>query len=322
MPIVPQNIPRPQQNRTEVGVRSLHPTHQPSALKKGARRSKSAKTGDPDASALDRVSHDDANLMVNEVGDEPRRHDQRPALEVADLEAAPGHSTTVLRREGRPFRTENGRLVPPHFADVEQGNLQNAWLMATLAAVAEARPDVLIERVADGHNGDFFVRLGRRRFPVSPEFPTEGYAEVEPRGRADTLWVALFEKAFALDAACSYAELEAGNPSRALPLLVGGGSRRQRVRTNGDPEAEVRKLLEHRDQRHPMILVTRTGSVQRPLVADHAYALVDVDGDGGVKLYNPWGTRRSSRPLEAVLHPLPWRDARAAFEFLYVGGIV
>lgn len=322
MPIVPQNIPKPQQNRTEVGVRSLRQSSQPAALKKGGRKTRPTKTESSETTALDRVSREDANLLVEEVNDEERRGRGRGRDGLADLEPVPGHATTMLRRQGRAFRTDDaGRMVPPHFADVEQGNLQDSWLLATLAAVAAAQPGALVRRVDERRKGDFKVRLGEHTYPVSPEFPTEGYAEPEPQNQRDTLWVALFEKAFALDSACSYAELEAGNPARALPLLVEGRSLRHRVRLSADPARQAAQLRAYRQGEHPMVLITRTGNVGAPFVADHAYAIVDVDADGQVKLYNPWGTKRASRPLSSVLHHVPWGEARAAFEFLYVGGL-
>ena len=80
-------------------------------------------------------------------------------------------------------------------------------------------------------------------------------------------------------------------------------------------------LRSHRANDRPMVLISRASSVGAPFTADHAYAIVDVDREGGVKIYNPWGTRRASRPLDAVLFHLPWHEARSAFEFLYVGGI-
>ena len=323
MPIVPQNIPKPQQqNRTEVGVRGLRQSSQPSALKKGGRKAK-AKTEGSDASALDRVSREDENLLVEEVGEDRRRQGRgRNRQGYAELEAAPGHTTTMLRRKGRAFRIdEQGRKIPPHFSDVEQGNLQDSWLLATFAAVAAAQPGAIVQRVVTDPSGDFAVRLGDQAYSVSPEFPTEGYACVEPRNLQDTLWVALLEKAFALDSACSYAELEAGNPSRALPMLVEGESLRHRVRISGDAQRQAARLRAYRTGQNPMVIVTRTANVPTPFIADHAYAIVDVDTAGNVTFYNPWGTRRASRPLDTVVHSVAWAEARTAFEFLHVGGI-
>ena len=77
----------------------------------------------------------------------------------------------------------------------------------------------------------------------------------------------------------------------------------------------------YRSAERPMVLVTRTSNVRAPFVADHAYAVIDVEAGGAVKVYNPWGTRRATRPLESVVHSVPWDEARDAFEFLYVGGI-
>ena len=233
MPIVPQNIPKPQQNRTEVGVQSLDRSGQPAALKKSARRGKTAKSKEGGSStALDRVSREEENLLVQEVTEEQRRRRGRGYNDFSEIEPVSGHSKTLVRRAGRAFRIDaEGRQVPPHFSEVEQGNLQDAWLLAVLAAVARAQPDALMQRVQPSQKGDFTVQLGERVYPVTPEFPSEGYAEPEPQNLNDTLWVALVEKAFALESACSYAELETGNPSRALPLLVEGRSLRRRIRT-------------------------------------------------------------------------------------------
>ena len=62
------------------------------------------------------------------------------------------------------------------------------------------------------------IKLGKDEYRVEPEFPNEGYADPMPNGQNDTLWVALVEKAFAQASAESYANLERGNPARALDL--------------------------------------------------------------------------------------------------------
>ncbi len=322
MPIVPQNVPKPQQSRTEVGVRSLDRSGQAPTLKKGQRGRGPKGAAGPGSRALDRVSREEENRLVDEVSEEQKRRRGRGFGDFKDLSPAPGHAKTLIRRSGRAFRLDDeGRDVPPHFSDVEQGNLHDAWLLALLAAVAHAQPGALIERVQPQDDGDFKIRLGDRIYPVSPEFPSEGYAEPEPQNRRDTLWVALFEKAFALDSACSYGEIETGNPSRVFPLLVEGRSARRRVRMNGESNGQFEQMRAYHASDLPMLVISKTSKVRAPFVADHAYAVVGVDGEGNVKLYNPWGTRRGSRPLDAVLHEVPWTDARAAFEFLYVGGL-
>ncbi|MEO1336001.1 MAG: C2 family cysteine protease [Myxococcota bacterium] len=323
MPIVPQNIPKPQQNRTEIGVRSLTQSNQPAALKKGGKKARSGKAKDAASSGLDRVSREEQNLLIEEVGEDPRHRRGPGSDHYDDLEPAAGHATTMMRRQGRAFRIDDdGRTLPPHFSEVEQGNLQDAWLLASLAAVATAQPAALLQRVKAGRNERFMVRLDQRTYPVSPEFPSEGYAQPEPKGQTDTLWVALFEKAFALESACSYAELEAGNPAQALARLVTGETRRHRVRTNVEAGEQLTQLRAYRSGEHPMVLISRTSNVSSPFVADHAYAVVDVTATGEVALYNPWGTRRGTRSLDSVLHRMPWDEARSAFEFLYVGGMI
>lgn len=321
MPIIP-TAPTPQQNRTEVGIRSLHQSSQPAASKKAGRRAPRARTKHGgNAHALDSVSREETTLLVDEVGEEPRRQRRNDGTSF-ELESGSGHASTMARWPGRAFRLdESGHTIPPHFSDVEQGELQDAWLLACFAAVAHARPEALTRRVNARRDGEFVLRLGSRKHRVTSDFPTEGYAEPEPRNHADTLWVALFEKAFALEAGCSYASLEAGNPARALPLLVPGRSLRQRVRTRGEASPLVDALRDHALANRPIVGITRTRDVRAPFIADHAYAIVRVSTDGIITAYNPWGTRRGSRELQSVLHEVPWEEARTAFEFLYVGGI-
>lgn len=322
MPIQPAPIPR--QERTQVGLRSLNQSSQPAALKKGGGKGRARHSRKSDGSdRLDRVSREDANLMVEEVGEESRhRRRSLQAEYLDDFELTPGHSSQLLPVDGRAFRIDDGgRKLPPAFADVEQGNLQDAWLLASFAAVAHAQPASILRRVHQTGRGTFLVVLGDQELKISATFPSEGYAETRPRGLDDTLWVALLEKAFAAWNARSYAQLETGNPGRAMELLLDRGSLRKRIRA-ADGQACFEGLREQRRAGRPVVLVSRPSGVPSPLVANHAYALVDAVLIGGrpvVKVYNPWGTRRASRPLDAVLHELDWQTHRSSFEFQYVG---
>src|SRR5262245_46404444 len=99
--------------------------------------------------------------------------------------------------------------------------------------------------------------------------------------------------------------LEHGNPGRALELLTGAPSRRISFYERMDQEALARTLTASAAARRPMVLTTREVDVQAPLNAEHAYAVLEFTADKGLKLYNPWGTERHTRPLASLIHEVP-----------------
>jgi hypothetical protein len=279
------------QNRTAVGLRALTTvtpaTPQQIAKAKGADKAK-----------LDRVERDEERRSrLFEVYEEEQ--------EEAGLAQPPGHGETLRLWPGEAFRTDaQGRPLPPVFGDVDQGNLGDAWLMASCAAVAHRLPDALRERVRRRDEKSFRVLLGKEEVVVTPDFPSEGYAEPNPNGQADTLWVALIEKAFALYEAASYANLETGSPGRALELLTGRRAARLSVSEHLDPARVMARLVAAKGS--PMVMRTREAGVVAPLIADHAYAVLEVEAARGLcRLYNPWGTASGTRPLESAIHEVP-----------------
>src|SRR5207253_1313608 len=153
------------------------------------------------------------------------------------------------------------------------------WLLAACAAVAHARPAMLLRRVTGNGDGSFNVQLGADDFRVTPEFPAEGYAEPCPEGRADTLWVALVEKAFAIREAGAFAHLELGNPARALEALTGRPSVRVVVPDASGPgpdatggsrlERITGMLREARRAGAAIVLTARAEVVSGPLEPGH-----------------------------------------------------
>ena len=300
-------------NRTSVGIRGLT-TITPTTTNRTQKKKKTE-----DGGRIDRVDRDDeSNAMLMEFA-EPEEDENEEGL------AAPaGHNVTMVRFTDDAFRTDDkGRPLPPVFGDVDQSNLGDAWLLASCAAVAHARPTSLLKRITRNRNDTFTVRLGDDEYRVTPEFPNEGYADPMPNAQSDTLWVALVEKAFAQASAESYANLECGNAARALQALTGAPARRQTI-TPTLPEASIFERI-HEGQRasSPMVVRTHEARVAKPLNADHYYAVLDAYEKGGVRyarLYNPWGTKSNSRPLEDVIHEVTLETLQRDCDALYIGG--
>lgn len=300
-------------NRTAVGIRGLT-TVTPTTTNRSQKKKKTE-----DGGRIDRVDRDDeSNAMLMEFA-EPEEDEKEEKL------AAPaGHSTSMVRFTDDAFRTDKaGRQIPPTFSDVDQGNLGDAWLLASCAAVAHAKPTALLKRIRRNLNDSWTIKLGKDEYRVEPEFPNEGYADPMPNGQNDTLWVALVEKAFAQASAESYANLECGNPARALDLLTGRRARRQTITATLPPELVFERLQEGRRASAPMVVRTHVARVGKPLTGDHYYAVLDAyekDGVKHVRLYNPWGTKSNSRPLEEVMHDVMLDALLNDCDALFIGG--
>lgn len=298
-------------NRTAVGIRGLT-TVTPTTTNKTKKKKKADNEG-----LVDRVDRDDeSNAMLMEFAEPEEEQEEK------QLEAPAGHSTTMVRFTDDAFRTDHkGRQIPPTFADVDQGNLGDAWLLASCAAVAHARPTALLKRITRNLNDSWTVRLGKEDYRVEPEFPNEGYADPMPNQQSDTLWVALVEKAFAQATADSYGNLETGNPARALDALAGGRARKHTLTPTLPLASVFEKIHEGKRASAAMVVRSYESRVADPLTADHYYAVLDVyerDGKQFVKLYNPWGTKSNSRPLEDVMYEIDLETLTASCDALYV----
>ncbi len=175
----------------------------------------------------------------------------------------------------------------PRPEHVRQGALRDSWALATLAAVAHVRPELLVQSLQLIEETVYRVVLGDEAVMVTSSFVLEGYAEPRPAGRSGLLWPALFEKALAVEFGGSYALLEGGNPGRLLEKLLGGRSRRSSVRLH-DSKASLPRIVAALAARQPIVLATRDGDAPWPLVSDHHYAVLKVEGDD-VTLYDVAG---------------------------------
>jgi hypothetical protein len=294
---------------TQIGARaltSLTPAHSGQVAKK---------KGPAERADVDRVDKDGRrNPLLSLLETEPEPDEaERDALL-----PAPGHGASLRWVEGEAFRTDTaGQPIPPVFGDVDQGNLQDAWLLGACAALAHAEPAAIVSRVRRRGDG-FSVRLGEVSIPLTPEFPNERYADPIPNGQPDTLWVALVEKAFALYEAGSYANLEHGNPGRALELLTGRPSSRISLSPHAAPARLLARLLSAKTHRRAMVLRTREHDLAPPLRSSHGYAILEV-GEA-LRLYNPWGTKNNSRPLASMICEVPLQAVLCGGEAIYIGG--
>jgi hypothetical protein len=87
----------------------------------------------------------------------------------------------------------------PSELDARQGDLPNCWLIAGAAAVAKQNSFGIRRSIVDFGDGTYGVALGTRIYRVDGELYVNGSTPVYASlGQGNSLWVAIFEKAFAL----------------------------------------------------------------------------------------------------------------------------
>lgn len=219
-----------------------------------------------------------------------------------------GHATAS---QWRPTRTELfGATGAPRSEDVAQGGAGDCYLLASLAAVAQQRPEVIEKMVRENDDGTVTVRVRDRKITLTPDV-TDTYASDE---RAS--WVPLVEKAYAV---VGYTDSQlpstvervgrsifsgsdydrqgyeglgsGGYGDQSLAAITGSETHSAGV---GDGFDHIRELVAGGKP----VVVSSQGSPadeagEDGVVSGHLYAVRAVVGEGPdarLELYNPWGT--------------------------------
>lgn len=302
----------PLHGRTMVGIRGLT-TVTPTTTKRTEK-----KKGAEENRRLDKVVREEERDGLFEYVEPEEEEDKDAVAQPA------GHGQGLRTFEDEAFRVDTkGRTIPPTYSDVDQGNLADAWLLASAAAVAQAQPAQLLKRITRHDSKSWMVRLWNEATVVVAEFSNEGYADPTPNGQRNTLWVALLEKAFAMREAGSYSNIETGNPGRALEAITGKRTTRMSLSERTSLDAIFTRLHEGKRGSSAMVVHTREVGVAQPLHVDHCYAVIDVyekDGAKIAKLYNPWGTNGGQKPIESLIHEVKMEALRADCDALFSSG--
>jgi hypothetical protein len=188
----------------------------------------------------------------------------------------------------------DGRLVHP--SDVTQGMLGDCYLLASLAAIADQRPELIEQMVHENPNGTYSVIFYQRGKPVeivvTPDFPLEGGKPVFAQGgAAPEIWPLAIEKAYAQYKE-TYGSIEGGFPATALEQLTGIKSKE--IKAHDISVA----ALEQYEAMHSAVALSTLSHKDPPLYrgnppalqTNHAYYVTDVDPmHHTVTIHNPWG---------------------------------
>ncbi len=198
----------------------------------------------------------------------------------------------------------------PSFADVEQRQLGDCWLLAGLAEVAAQRPDIISNMFINNGNGTWTVRFyvnGRPDYvTVNDQLPVNDYGNfVYDAPRDGVLWVALAEKAYAIEnlmggvqtgrpGSCSYGALECGFTSWSLAAITGWSSDEFSFPTDATSD----DIADALDSGKLVCLGTpgkdawgNLPDIDSHLAPGHAYAVVGYDPSSSYPfhVFNPWG---------------------------------
>ena len=209
----------------------------------------------------------------------------------------------------------NGSLFGPNgpsYLEVEQGDVGDCWLLASLAEVAARAPsDIQNMFTYDGtamegrslvglYTVRFFNSAGTAEYvTVDTELPDGGALYDQPSN--DVLWVALAEKAYAeangagfvttsYRRSDSYNALNGGDPAWALQAITGMPASDFSINPSNVAAAWNAGEL---------IVLTTNNPASSHIVASHAYAVVGYNASSSdpFEVYNPWGTTSSGQAL-------------------------
>lgn len=231
---------------------------------------------------------------------------------------------------GKPLFSDQG----PTLADISQGSLNNCYIMATLAGTAAVDPSVIRQTVTDLGDGTYAVRIMRGKSPVyyrvDADLPlkagttqTLAYADL---GKADSLWVALVEKAFALDRGGSYKRLDKGGWMADVFKALGMGAKTVGVGAAlAAGPAGLMTVIAGQLVAGKVLTLGTKGVLgdEVGLVENHAYVIESVirDESGvptGLRLRNPWNW---DGPGGDGVVEIDARAAARAFSGLAVGTV-
>ena len=257
-------------------------------------------------------------------------------FEKADSVAAASNAALYIKG-----KNDSGSIDP---SDVTQGGLGDCYLLASIAAVALQKPELLEQMIRDNGDGTYTVTFYEKKkilglfdngfekteilvtdvFPIQNGTPLYAkYGDVTPD--QNEVWTMVLEKAYAQWKG-GYPDIDGGFPHDAMEAITGVNSR--------DYNPGMLKLEDLADQYNNGSIITlgslpdyKIGSWDIPdatnthplyvndtLVGSHAYYVSNVDvAAGTISIRNPWGWDHDEITL-------PFDQFQGAFQTVSVNG--
>ena len=215
-----------------------------------------------------------------------------------------------------------------HYADVNQGALDDCWVLAPISSIEKADPGFLARHVSyDAASDAYKVTLfDEARKPVTIDVANSYVGNGSDLAFAGSdaskaNLASVYEKAFAdyygtRSGHGDYASISGGPPAEAMIRMTGETPQWREVIPNpydiadkGVDGAWLRERIAHNE---PTVLTTKGDGITDldPIVPRHAYPLIDVQDVAGrdfAVLYNPWGSNPvSAKAAEAIASQLKY----------------
>jgi hypothetical protein len=196
-----------------------------------------------------------------------------------------------------------GKVLPPSLDDISQGQVNDCFLFAAMAALVNSNPQHIVDMIQDNGDGTYTVTFSGIGFfspakqTVSADFAVGKHGNVMAR---KAFWPLIIEKAYAQEKGGLDAFEKGGNSGDALDDMLDEGPSRF------DPREEtvdyiMGKIAKAKENKWPMTILAPkeegASTKKKTLVKGvtglywwHAYAIVDIDPlKNQIKLFNPWG---------------------------------
>jgi hypothetical protein len=192
-----------------------------------------------------------------------------------------------------PLFASNG----PTISDVNQGELGDCYLMATLSSVVKTDPGLIKKDIVSDGAGIYTITFNKTKVNVNSDLAVlpDGQVAYAQLGNQDSLWVALMEKAYvqyASPKADSYASIEGGWMTSAFSAL---GLKSSSLYSTASATALLKSIQADFKAGDFVTLGTKdTLAKDSPLVQSHAYEVDSITTNSAgvpvsVTLRNPWG---------------------------------
>jgi hypothetical protein len=203
------------------------------------------------------------------------------------------------------WNTHPGQLVVGGMSadDPLQGQVGDCYFISSLSSVAASHPELLQKAITANANGTYTITFHQRdagastthpvQVTVDGKLPTKsGQLEYAAARDPKELWPQLFEKAYAAWKG-SYANIEGGMAATALEALTGARGAFYPVTAELKPDDVYATLRSSLANKGCVVALSKPWTPSRQgVVADHAYTVLGVKDEGGVKqvqVRNPWG---------------------------------
>jgi Calpain family cysteine protease len=202
---------------------------------------------------------------------------------------------------------DGGVVGTPEPGDVRQGDLGDCYFLASLAAVANAKPSLITGMITDKGSGTFEVRFYKdtawvgktfeaRTVTVTATFPKEGDDWIYAKPSGNKFWVMLIEKAWGKFKG-SYGSAEGGYANAALEAITGRASSEYDVDDYDEPALAsiFTNLLSDgwalvAGSVHPWFSGGKKEAKAAGVIAYHEYTIISFDATAKtLELRNPWG---------------------------------